>query len=511
METLDYIYEPGVLKVLGRDAPVSRAEIETIVRKREIVYLKLADLSYNQIIDYFMNFRGVLLTKYHIASVMREAGRRARHLNGIYDARVSGRIRIIEIDEVFQGQKNCYLGVVDKESHYFLVFTRLANRSIESFKAVLEPLFDDLDQLELVITDALAAYKSVIPGVFEGVLHVICHVHGYRVFLKEGDKINRVAQKAATELQDKHDDLSEKKQSLIRKKRHLKGLEKRLLRNETKRQAFLSAHGIKKYAKKRKYMAQRKTFNMEANILRGSIRSLKKTLVSIGKKIQVGLAELSALEQDLAAKKQVALQSGRLIARFRRLLDCKPDVFEAELARYNAALDRSRYPVAAKIKKFIKNNPAIYATNLPNAKVSCPPNFINTNTAEGTFSISRPVLNKAKHFFDSEQSEALLEVFRLKFNMSAPYTGPNKHWSPLERAGVNSSFLTWIEALFPLPAAPGWCSSEMTIIRSDREGQPVPSEPDFQENLERYMRLSRNLADQKGKRVKSQHEKIKRR
>jgi hypothetical protein len=290
----------------------------------------------------------------------------------------------------------------------------------------------------------------------------------------------------------------------------LKGLEKRLLRNEAKRQAFLSAHGIKKYAKKKKFVAQRKTFNVEAKVLRSSIRSLKKTLTSLEKRIQDGLVELPALEQDLASKKQVALQSGRLIVQFRRFLDCKPDNFEAELARYNAALDRSRYPVAAKIKKFIKNNPAIYATNLPNAKISYPPNFVNTNTAEGTFNISRPVLNKAKHFFDSEQSEALLEVFRLKFNMSAPYTGPNKHWSPLERTGINSSFPTWIEALFPLPASPGECSSEMTILRSDREGQPVPSEPDFQENFERYIRLSRNPADQKGKRVKSQNEKIKR-
>ncbi len=511
METLDYIYNPGVLKVLGRDTPVSRAEIESIVRKREIVYLKLADLSYNQIIDYFMNFRGILLTKYYIASVMREAGRRARYLNGIYDARVSERIRIIEIDEVFQGQKNCYLGVVDKKSHYLLVFARLANRSIESFNAVLEPLFDDLEQLELVITDALAAYKSVIPGVFEGVLHVICHVHAYRVFLKEGDKINRIARKAATELHDKRKDLAKQKQSLIAKKRHLKRLEKRLSRNEAKRQAFLSAHGIKKYAKTKKYRVQRKTFNEKATLLRGSMRSLKKTFASLGKKIQDELAELPALEQDMATKKQVALQSGRLIAWYRRLLDCKPDVFEAELARYNAALDRSRYPVAIKIKKFIKNNPAIYATNLPAAKVSCPPNLANTNTAEGTFSISRPVLNKAKHFFDSEQSEALLEVFRLKFNMSPPYTGPNKHWSPLERAGVNSSFPTWMDALFPLPGIPIGNSSDREITGLDQQSRRMPGEHDFQENLERYMLLSRNPADQQGIRVKTQQEKIKRR
>lgn len=511
METLDYIYDPGILKVLGRDAPISRAEIEAIVRKREIVYLKMADLSYNQIIDYFMNFRGVLITKYHIASVMREAGRRARHLNGIYDVRVSKRIRIIEIDEVFQGQKNCYLGVVDKQSHYLLVFARLANRSIESFKAVLEPLFDDLDHLELVITDALAAYKSVIPGVFEGVLHVICHVHGYRVFLKEGEKINRAAQKAATELNDKKKDIAEKRHTLIVKKKHLKRLEERLLRNETNRQAFLSALGIKKYAKTRKHAAQRKVFNVKANVLRGSIRSLKKTLVSLGKKIQDGIADLAALEQDVATKKQVAFQSGRLIARFRHLLNCKPEAFEAELARYNAAIDRSKYPVAKKIKKFIKNNPAIYATNLPNAKVSIPPNLVNTNTAEGMFSISRPILDKAKHFFDSDQSEALFEVFRLKLNMSTPYSGPNKHWSPLERAGVNSSYQTWIEALFPLPGSRDGDWSRMDTGVPSQEALPVPSEEDLRENLERYKLLSRNPADQRGKRVKTQHEKIKRR
>jgi len=38
-ETRDYIYDPGISKNLGRDAPISRAELEASVRKREIVYL----------------------------------------------------------------------------------------------------------------------------------------------------------------------------------------------------------------------------------------------------------------------------------------------------------------------------------------------------------------------------------------------------------------------------------------------------------------------------------------
>lgn len=511
METLDNIYDPSVLNLLGRDNPVSRAEIESIVRKREIVYLKLADLSYNQIIEYFKNFHGLYITKYYIASIVREAGHRARFLNGIYDSRISERIRVIEIDEVFQGQLNCYLGVVDKQSHYLLLFARLERRMIENFTALLEPLFDDLDQLELVITDALAAYKSVIPCVFKGILHAICHVHGYRMFLEEGDKINRATRKAATKLRDTRASITEKKHDLRIRKQHLKRLENRKERIEKNRIAFLSARGIKKCSKTRKFRAQRRKFKEEANDVRVCIRSLKKTIKSNEKKIQEMMSEIPILEQTMASKKQVAMQSGRLIAEFRRLLNCKPDNFEAEFARYKAVLERSAYPVAQKIKKFIKNNPAIYATNLPGAKTSCPPYLTNTNTAEGTFSISRPVLNKAKHFFASDQSDALLEVFRLRHNMSAPYTGPNKHWSPLERAGVNSSFSSWTDALFPIPGGSGSRDRVLVHDEFDQDQARLPSEDEFRENLAIYNQQSRNPADQQWKRVKSKHKNKKRR
>ncbi|MEX2756774.1 MAG: hypothetical protein Q6365_015335, partial [Candidatus Sigynarchaeota archaeon] len=107
--------------------------------------------------------------------------------------------------------------------------------------------------------------------------------------------------------------------------------------------------------------------------------------------------------------------------------------------------------------------------------------------------------------------EALFEVFRLKLNMSAPCSGPNKHWSPLERAGVNSSYQTWIEALFPLPGSRDRDSSWIVAGVPGQEALPVPSEADFRENLERYKQLFRNPADQRGRRVKTKHEKIKRR
>jgi hypothetical protein len=495
METLDYIYDPGILKVLGRDNPVSLAEIESIVRKREIVYFKLADLSYNQIIEYFRSIRGLWITKYYIASVIREAGARAKFLNGIYDAKVASRIRIIEIDEVFQGKLNCYLGVVDKNSHYLLVFARLADRSIPSFKMVLEPLVDDLKMLELIITDALAAYKSVIPGVFEGILHVLCHVHACRVIMKEGNAINRKAQKVVTTLQETRKDLVKKKNDRRTKKRRLKRLERRFAKIMATRDAFNVAHGIKPYSKTKKFATERKWFNEHLGNIRPCIKSVKKTISTLDKKICQKELTICTLEKDAAENKQESMQSGRLVAGFRRLLDCPADAFEAELGRYMARLGRSKYSIAKKIKKFIKNNPSVYATNLPKAKANCPLNLINTNTAEGTFSIARPVLNKAKHFFNSEQSEALLEIFRLKHNMSAPFTGPNNHWSPLERAGVHSSFSSFLDAIFPLPGERERHNADQKIAWTGIDPPPVPSEDQFRENLVMFKLVSKNLAE----------------
>jgi hypothetical protein len=279
------------------------------------------------------------------------------------------------------------------------------------------------------------------------------------------------------------------------KKRRLKRFERRFATIEATRDQFNKNHGIKPYSKTKEFAAERKAFNEQLGTIRPCIMSLKKTIEKLAKKIREKESKISSLAQELAEKKQDAMQSGRLVAGFRQLLDCPPDAFEAELARYMARLSRSKYTIAKKIKKFIKNNPNVYATNLPGAKVHCPLNLINTNTAEGTFSIARPILNKAKHFFASEQSEALLEIFRLKHNMSAPFTGPNKHWSPLERAGVHSSFSSVLDALFPLPGERESHKASHKIAWTGIEPSPVPSEDRFRENLVRFKLASKNLAE----------------
>jgi len=73
----------------------------------------------------------------------------------------------------------------------------------------------------------------------------------------------------------------------------------------------------------------------------------------------------------------------------------------------------------------------------------------NTNGIEGIFGIMRPLLNQARLFYDTPQSEAILEIFRFKYNFSKPRTGPNRYQSPLERCGVHSRYKTYLDALFP--------------------------------------------------------------
>jgi len=95
--------------------------------------------------------------------------------------------------------------------------------------------------------------------------------------------------------------------------------------------------------------------------------------------------------------------------------------------------------------------------------------------------------------------------------MSAPYTGPNKHWSPLERAGVNSSFPSWTDALFPMPGGPGSRDRVLVHDEFDQDNARLLSEDKFRENLAFYNHQSRNPADQQWKRVKSKHKNKKRR
>ncbi len=418
--------------------------------KRTIVDLKLNCLSYFEIKNHIKRIYGMKVSRNYIADVIIEAGERARHLNGIYDSKVRGHFKVIEIDEVFQGRNTCFLGVTDKESHYLLLLVQLQDRSAETIAFVLGSIAETLDLLELVITDGLPAYKSVIPTIFDGVVHLFCHIHAYRVFLRELDPINAAARKALKRWKDAAQDLEKLEHDLRLKKRCSVRDEIRIDKTIAARDAYYKQQRIKKYSRKSRWTVKRTWFKDRLNFDRAKARSRRTTITNKQTKIAKQKTEVEAMKAAYWAKKQTSLQSARLVAAFKRLLDAPWERFDAERVRLANVLGRSSLEIAGKISRFLKQNPHVYATSKQDFEGICPPWLANTNTIEGIFGLCRPVLDKAKRFSRSRQSIALLDLLRLKHNLSRPNTGPHVNETPLQRAGVNSRYKDYLDAVFPL-------------------------------------------------------------
>ncbi len=422
--------------------------------KRLIVDLKLDCLSYFEIKNHVKRIYGVDISRNYIADVIIDAGERARHLNGIYDSKVRGHFKVIEIDETFQGRNTCYLGVTDKESTYLLLLVQLQDRSAETISFVLGSIAETLDMLEVVITDGLPTYKNVIPSLFGYAVHLFCHVHGYRVFLRELDSTTATARNAFKRWKDAAQDLEKKKHELQLKKRCIARDETRLARTISARDAYYTQHGIKKYTKNTVWTAERLQFRNQLDIDRAKVRSRRNTIKHKQEKIAKRLSEVEALRVEYWEKKQASLQSARLVSAFKRLLDAPWERFDAERVRLANVLGRSSLEIAGKISRFLELNPHVCATSKQDFETICPPWLSNSNTIEGIFGLCRPVLDKAKRFDQSPQSKAILELLRLKHNLSRPNTGPHVHESPLQRAGITSRYKDYLDALYPLDPQP---------------------------------------------------------
>lgn len=431
--------------------PILTPEYREILLKREVIDLKVKDLSYNEIIDHVEKVHETTITADYITRTLFEAWERARLLNGIYDYLALQGMRILEIDEIFQGQENCYLGVASKETRYLFLLEPLENRRIETLERLLEPLVEFLEQLELVITDGFAAYKTVIPDIFDGVAHLLCQVHAYRTILREQDEFNRMARRARTKATKLQDTLATSRMNIYKKRRELKRMEKHLEWLVQQRDAYYHAHDIKMHSRNIKKTPEVLGFRKALNNTRASIRNKRVTLQKAERKVAATKQLVKTAGTTYWTKKQASLQAGRLVKHFKDLLACPPKLFGAKRASLEAILSKSTCKIAPKILKFLKNNPQVFATKVPELARLCPPNLANTNTIEGIFGILRPFLKKARHFHDTPESRALFAILRLRHNLTPPYTGPHNHQSPLERAGIHSRFNNYLEALFPDP------------------------------------------------------------
>jgi hypothetical protein len=422
---------------------------DDVAVKREIIDLKMKDMSYNQIVDHFAEHRGLEITKHHISDIILEAGTRAKHLNGIYDSMVRHRFKVIEIDEVFQGTSCCYLGVVDKESQYVLKFARLEDRAREAFKEELELLLDAVENLEIIITDGYTVYKALVPELVDGIVHLLCHVHSYRIFIKEANVYHRQAADALKRLKKMEIQLDDAKHALTLKRKQLKRLGQKVARIESDYDAYRVRKGIKKYSKKAPWTPERRELARALGDARASRRSKAKTVKNKERKVKEIKAEIGGLEGIYAEKKQVSLQTGKILSWFKRFLSCPQDEFEAEREKITGYLQDSKYPIAGKMLKFIRDNSQLQPRTDVDLDEACKGFNASTNIVEHFFGLTRPMLDKARLFRDSSQAEALLEIYRLRFNLSRPFTGLNKDTMPLQRAGVKSRYNGYLDALYP--------------------------------------------------------------
>jgi hypothetical protein len=365
------------------------------------------------------------------------------------ESMVRSQILILEIDEIFQGRNRSYLGAADKFPRYLLKSESLDNRSIESVEAILQNFAKDLDHLELVITDGLPAYKTVIPDIFDLIAHLLCHVYAYRIFLRQQQPINRAAKNAYSNYIESKAEALDNRRRTNNKRRILKRMESHLKRLVSKRDAYYRQQGIKKYSEKIYWTPQLIYFKEILSNQRASIRSLKKTIKNMDENQITLTTSIATAETTYKVKIQDSLQNARLIQRFKNLFSCAIDNFTGELERFKEVLKNSKRELAPDLLKFIKNNSHVFANKTEELSKILMDNKAKTNGIEGIFGRVRPLLNQVRIFHDTPQSEAIIEIFRFKYNFSKPRTGFNRDQSPLERCGVHSQYKSYLDALFP--------------------------------------------------------------
>lgn len=445
-----YIIAPSLLN-LAENQPAVAPRVQNILLKRAILDLKLKDCSYNEIIDHLARAHGITVTKGFIEAAILEAGARAKHLNGIYDFLALQKVRVLEVDEIYQGQQNCYLGATDKASTYLFLLAPPAGLDAGALAATLAPLAGHADRLELVITDLRAAYVTVIPATFEEVAHLLCGVHALRTIMEEQEASNRAARRARRKVDGLREDLAGARDYVRAKQRQLGAKKRRLAAAIMARDAYYRAHGIRRYSKWVQPIAPLRAFKDQLNYLRADTRSKENTVQHAREKVKALKAEIRAAGKEYWQKKQASLQAGRLVRRFKDLLACPPGQFTVERERLEEVLRGSASGLAPKLLKFLRDHPGLFTAKVARLAGLCPPNHANTNTIEGIFGKSRPLLDKARHFGDTPTATALFAAFRLRHNLTPPYTGPHNRQSPLERCGIHSRYANYLDALFPLP------------------------------------------------------------
>jgi len=247
--------------------------------------------------------------------------------------------------------------------------------------------------------------------------------------------------------------LSINRKTLYNKRRKLKRYEFNLSRLIHVRDNYYREHGIRPHSKKIIWTTKLLFFKEKLNFYRTMVMLLKRSIETKKTKILKLKKRLESLSLVYHQKQQISLQAGRLVGRFKRLLSCKNESFSVKRDNFEMILEKSSHQLASKIKKFMKNNHTLFTTKTTELEKIIKYTEHNTNIIEGIFGECRPILNKIRNLKNTDVSSAFLEIWRLKHNLSQPFTGIHNHECPLERCNIHSRHKTYLDALYPMNEA----------------------------------------------------------
>ena len=426
---------------------LSKTLKDSYLYERIILDLKLKGFSFNEIQDHFKICYNIRISQRKIRKLIIKYGEKARKLNQYYDAKVLPRIRIAEADEVYQGQNGMNIGIADKESNYLVALNQVQSKNTASFIEFFTPFQKSLTSLQVWITDGLSTYNPTLDSLFSKIPHVVCHVHTYREVMKVQETYNRKARHSYQKLKKIKQKTKDMQRRIKNNQKQANLSQQRMDEMILERDSFLELHNIQKYSKTKKFRKKRAQFRKRINYHKGYHRSYVIQIQKQEEKLKTFDKALNEAVQSYHQQKIVALQTGRLVRQFKDLLDCNWNDFDCKKQHCMSNFTRSRYPLAKKLVKLLKNKNKVFNDKSEAIQKILTPNHANTNTIESIFGRYRLFYKKYRNMTNTQYSQAVFELLRLHHNLTPPYTGPNNCRSPIMRAGIMTKFHNSLDRL----------------------------------------------------------------
>lgn len=416
---------------------------------KHILDLVRKKVSINGIKNHFKELFDLYLNRNEIIDIIRKYSKIAKRKNRLLDEYVCKQLFILEIDEIFKGRKYMLLVVVDKVTGYVYLIQSLPDRKNETIINALQPLKHLFQKVEIVFTDGASYYPEVVKEVFPNAIHFICLLHVIRNLNKRAFPKKKNHQNAIKKYRKHQLKTPELKQKLKERRYKKQLFEKQINYYFKKREILREQYGFTPYQKNIKglYSNYDKCYQ-KLNEIRTKQRSITKTINNNKSQLESTKIEGDLLKINIGLSWNKYMQDKKLIKSFYDLYLLNGVAF---MCRHTQLLNLCASSDSESVKHGIfvfLSQPASYTYHLHyEGRISVPRNYLNTNGVENVNSSLRYILDLIKKVYDSPDMEDYFELIRFFRNVSAPYGGPLKGISPVERYGYDLKSRTALDIL----------------------------------------------------------------